>query len=214
MVIFDQLRISDDGTTMYVDIHIPEHSYYDDLYLDTITIQTSDAVSTANPEAPTIDFIYKDTFGEEQKQASLVINKASFDLAWLNTDSQGEPIDPTQPYAKKPFKGSNLSKDLFFVYIGTKGTISPEAPCGEDDMTTVGVTFDETMFHQLVMYYTRELAQDCNIPMGFIDLILLWQAFNSAVETEHFIPAIEFYNRIFGKERKGMINTKGCGCHG
>ena len=66
------------------------------------------------------------------------------------------------------------------------------------------------------MQYTRELAETCTIPKNFIDLILLWNGFNAAVETEHYLPAVDFYNKIFGRGStfNGSYNGKGCGCHG
>ena len=128
----------------------------------------------------------------------------------------------TDPKAMR-FRYSEMSKTLFFVYVKVKIAIDEgedfDIPCGLDREITVGVTFDTAMLYQLVMNYTRELAQDCVIPQGFTDLILLWNAFKSAIETEHYIPAIRFWDMLFGKEGKGIIgngsiNSKGCGCHG
>ena len=58
-VIFDQLRISDDGRKMYINLHVNKAEYFDNIYLDSLTIMTSDKVSETNPYAPTSDFIYK-----------------------------------------------------------------------------------------------------------------------------------------------------------
>lgn len=214
-VVFDQLRISEDGQTLFIDIHVDTASYFTNLYLDTLTIQVGDKVSSTEREIPTHDFIYKGTFDGNKKQVSIELTKSDFDLAFLNTDSKGEPIDPEKPYADLPYEKSNLSDDLFFVFVGCKGYVSPDAPCGDDELVSIGVTFDETMYHQQVMNYTRELARSCEIPQNFIDFILLWHGFQSAIETEHFLPALEFYNKMF-RSRAGGISgiTKGCGCHG
>ena len=65
------------------------------------------------------------------------------------------------------------------------------------------------------MDFTKELAQDCKIPQDFIDFILLWNGFKSSIETEHYIPAINFYNTMFKSAgRSASIPTKNCGCHG
>ena len=80
------------------------------------------------------------------------------------------------------------------------------------------------------MDYTKDLADDCTIPTGFTDFILLWNAFKASVETEHYGPAIKYYNMLFGNPDErvtrdgshspfggGSANnrrTKPCGCHG
>ena len=63
------------------------------------------------------------------------------------------------------------------------------------------------------MQFTRELNRDCEIPQNFLDLILLWWGFKTAIEVEHYIPAIDFWKRLFGGKDIKKI-SKGCGCHG
>jgi hypothetical protein len=86
-------------------------------------------------------------------------------------------------------------------------------PCRLDELTTLGVTFDENLLHQKVLGYTKELVDSCNIPRGFIDLILLWQAFKSSIETEHYIQAIDFWKKLF-KSSNSIGTYNRCGCHG
>jgi hypothetical protein len=88
----------------------------------------------------------------------------------------------------------------------------------------LGVTFDENLLYQRVMQYTKSLADNCKIPVAFMDFILLWNAFKASVETEHYIPAIKYYNMLFGKDADGNpygaydktsgVISKPCGCHG
>lgn len=202
-VIFDQLRISDDGQRMYINVHVNQADYFDNIYLDSLTIMTADKVSEAAPELVTDDYIYQQHFDGTVKQADLVFTPADFN---------------------EKFTKSNLSSDLFFVYIKIKGVPDPCTPCRLDEETTLGVTFDENILYQRVMDYTKDLADDCNIPVGFTDFILLWNAFKASVETEHYIPAIKYYNMLFGNDSDGnaygpygkasKITGKGCGCHG
>ena len=77
------------------------------------------------------------------------------------------------------------------------------------------LTFDENILYQRVMDYTKQLADDCNMPNGFIDFILRWNAFKASVETEHYIPAIKFYKMLFDDySGTGRGTFKPCGCHG
>jgi hypothetical protein len=195
MVIFDQLRISDDGKKMYINLHVNSASYFENIYLDKITIMTANQVSEVAPELVANDYIYQLTIDGEQKELDLVI---------------------TPNECTKLFKKGDFSSDLFFVYVKVKGTPDPCTPCSLDEEISLGVTFDENLLYQQVMQFTKSLADDCKIPVGFTDFILKWNAFKASVETEHYIPAINYYQQLF--DVQGNINIKGtskpCGCHG
>ena len=211
-IIYDQLRISDDGKRMYINLHVNGAEYFDDIYLDSLTIMTSDKVSETNPNEPTEDYIYKKVFDGNQKTADLVLTAEDFIRTWEDT-----------PEALR-FRQSDMSNTLFFVFVKCKGVPSECTPCRLDEEITLGVTFDENVLYQRVMGFTKELVNDCSIPQDFIDFILLWNAFKASVETEHYIPAIKYYNMLFGRDTdgkpygvydktSGMIR-KPCGCHG
>ena len=204
MVIYDQLRISDDGKRLYINAHVNKASYFDNIYIDSIVIMTADKVSETNPEFPTSDFIYSKTIEGKEKELNLVLTTNDFTKVW-EKDSKA-----------MTFSNIDMSRTLFFVYIHCKkdtGTISLGIPCRLDEETTLGVVFDENMLYQRVMDYTKSLLDDCKVPVGLIDFILLWNAFKAAVETEHYIRAIKFFNMLFDKVEH-IVNAKGCGCHG
>ena len=192
MLIFDQLRLSDDATKLYINVHVNKADYFKDIYLDNIKIMTANKVSETNPEVPTEDCIFTHTFGDNIKEAALVLTVNDF----------------------LTLKQSDMSRTLFFVYVKCKGTVGACVPCRLDELTTLGVTFDEKLLYQRVMDYTKSLADDCKIPIGFTDFILLWNAFKASIETEHYIPAIKFWNQLFDVDTIGNITYKGCGCHG
>lgn len=192
MIIFDQLRISDDGKRLYINLHVNRADYFDNIFLDSITIMTADKASETNPNIPTEDYIYKKEFDGEQKEADLVLTANDFNEAYSKAD---------------------LTSDLFFIYVKIKGVPAPCTPCRLDEEITLGVTFDETMLYQKVMQFTRELNQDCEIPQNFLDLIMLWNGFKAAIETEHYIVAIDFWKRLF-KSSSSVVSSKGCSCHG
>lgn len=192
MLIFDQLRLSDNATRLYINVHVNKADYFKDIYLDNIKIMTADKVSETNPEVPTEDCIFTHTFGDNVKEAALVLTVNDF----------------------LTLKQSDMSRTLFFVYVKCKGTVGACVPCRLDELTTLGVTFDEKLLYQRVMNYTKSLADDCKIPVGFTDFILLWNAFKASIETEHYIPAIKFWNQLFDVGAIGNITYKGCGCHG
>lgn len=205
-VIFDQLRISDDGRKMYINAHVNKADYFDNAYIDSITIMTSDKVLETAPGTPTSDYIYTKKIEGNEKEINLVLTANDFTRTWER--------DPKA----MPFKQGDMSRTLFFVYIKCKweGTPGECIPCTLDEETTLGVTFDENILYQRVMDYTKDLLDECKIPIAFMDFILLWNAFKASIETEHYIPAIKFFNMLFGivdaSGHKGII--KGCGCNG
>ena len=202
-VLFDQLRISDDGKRMYINIHINKAEYFDNIYLDRLTIVPADKVSETSPHLPSSDYIYNKVFEGNQKEADLVLLSTDFNEKFVKTD---------------------FSHDLFFVYVKVKGTPDPCTPCTLDEEITLGVTFDENLLYQKVMQFTKSLADDCNIPVAFTDFILLWNAFKASAETEHYVPAIKYWNMLFGMDAEGIpygaydknsgMIHKLCGCHG
>lgn len=204
MIIFDQLRLADDSSKMFINARVNSAAYFNDVYIDSITIMTADRVSETSPGVPTSDYIYTTKMADNVKEVNLVLTALDFIKVWEE-----------DPHAM-PFKQSDMSKTLFFVYIKCKGTPSGATPCTLDNEWSLGVVFDENLLHQRVMDFTKDLLDDCNIPIGFIDFILLWNAFKASIETEHYIPAIKFFNMLFNiMDNRGFKGiSKGCGCHG
>ena len=117
------------------------------------------------------------------------------------------------------FTASDLSHNMFFVYVECEGTPTPDTPCRLDEMTTLGVTFDYGLMFNQAMNLTRELADTCNIPQNYLNFIMNYDALKLAIETEHYVPAINYWRNITGI--RGVLsgnNTSGtvkpCGCHG
>ena len=158
--------------------------------------------------------VWVSTPQETKKELHLVLGKSSFDEAFNNTN-EGEPIDPSKPIATVSFSNADLSHNMFFVYIETT-PIPIDVPCSLGGEITLGVTFDYDAVFTPAMNYTRQLADKCEIPSNFIDFILNFNALKLAIETEHYVPAIQYWRNLMGD--KGMLgardNIRPCGCHG
>ncbi len=194
MIIFDRLQVSDNGKWLHIDVHVNKATYFDNICIDKVVIQTQDQVSETDPLSPGSEYIFMMQADENTRELHLALNaNTNFDLVY-----------------------KNLSDKLLFVYVICKGTPRECTPCRLDEMTTLGVTFDTALLYQKVMQFTRELNQQCEIPKGMIDLMMLWNGFKAAIETEHYLPAIDFWRRIFDRQYQsaGMSSTKPCGCHG
>jgi len=233
MVIFDQLRISDDGQHLYIDAHVNTVKHFNNIYMDSLTIYAADCSTESIPDSPSdnTSYIYKERLGEGIREIERVIDLTALKQAYNNVipnadgsfNYERDVIDKDAPYAREDFGNKSFSKHLFFVYIrcAETGEANPSficLPCSAQKLDNVAATFDENVLHQRVMDYSKELIDSCTIPQGFTDFILLWNAFKAAIETEHLLPALKFYKLLFCKGR-GMRSitggkSKGCGCYG
>ena len=227
MVQFDQLRISDDGKELFIDVHVNTSSYFKNVYLNGIVIIDANSkekdckskdytgISETDPYVPNNNYVYKSEISGNEKELHLRLTKADFDAAFVNMNSGGG-LDSSKPYAKVSFNKPNFSDSLFFVYIICKGADSECTPCVLDSSKpTVGVTFDEKLLYQRAMDYIKQLSDNCTVPREFIDFILLWNGFKASIETEHYVPALKYWQMLFDNPKFiNGITTKGCGCHG
>ena len=227
MVQFDQLRISDDGKELFIDVHVNTSSYFKNVYLNGIVIIDANSkekdckskdytgISETDPYVPNNNYVYKSEISGNEKELHLRLTKADFDAAFVNMNSGGG-LDSSKPYAKVSFNKPNFSDSLFFVYIICKGVDSECTPCVLDSSKpTVGVTFDEKLLYQRVMDYIKQLSDNCTVSREFIDFILLWNGFKASIETEHYVPALKYWQMLFNNPKFiNGITTKGCGCHG
>ena len=99
MVIFDRLKISDNGKLMMINFHVNGADYFKNIYLESMTIMTANQVSETDPLTSTAEYIYKIEFEENTKEYNTVL----------------QPTDFNENFTK-----SNFSSDLFFVYVKCK----------------------------------------------------------------------------------------------
>ena len=108
---------------------------------------------------------------------------------------------------------ADLSKDMLYVYFHVTGTPSSNTPCRLDEAYTLGVTFNEVAIYNRMMGYTKEIMNTCEVPRGFIDMILQLEAIKAAIETENYASANKFYNRLINTKFSNTSSIN-CGCHG
>lgn len=114
------------------------------------------------------------------------------------------------------FREKNLSRHMFFVWIKAAGTPDMNTPCRLDEATTIGVTFDYGLIYQNALCFTRELTRNCQVPSDFVNFILNYAALKLAIETEHYIVAIDYFKWLLHNGCNRAAGGKGprpCGCH-
>lgn len=100
MIEFVELRITPDGKKLVIDVQIKNESYYTNVYLDDITIDTQDTYSTST-HTP----IFYHEFGASEKSYSIELNANALQLTDLNqlffvkVNAKGTP-SPDTPCGK------------------------------------------------------------------------------------------------------------------
>lgn len=188
MIEFKELRVTPDGKTLIIDVAVKDLSYYDDVYIDSLTIDTQDTYSESG--LSTNPIFYYEVASVSDK------NKKRIRLE-LNSSVLGKPI----------------TGNMFFVYITVKGTPAADTPCGLDNVTTLGVTADLYPFYKSSINYMKELENECEPSKNFIDSLLRFKAFELSIRTGHYVQAIKYWNKFFKEVRSNTVNTI-CRCHG
>lgn len=190
MVTFNELRITKDGKYLIIDVSIRSQSYYNDVYLDSISIDTQDTYKDGGPSSSIV--YHKDIASESDKAKSYRLEL-----------SVGEFLP-------------SLSDNMFFVYVKAKGTPASDTPCGMDNEYTLGVTFNPCALYNSFMSYIKEVGNACSIPKNLINMLLQFKAVEASINTDHYAQAIEYYNKFI--KNLGKTNTtahiKSCGCYG
>lgn len=196
MIIIDQFRISDDGRLMYIDLHVNQCDHFKDNYIEGITIVTDEQMKESCSAAVDDNYVYKKRVGggeDKVKDVHLTLR----------------PTDFNERYCKRDF-----SDNMFFLYVKAGGTPGPCTPCRLDEVYTIAVTFDFGTLYNMALGYMKELGNQCVIPMGFIDMIMKYHALKISVETDHWMPAVDYYQLLKGSYGGGVSTVKPCGCRG
>lgn len=185
MIKFTELRVHKGHLIITAEVREIKN-YYDNVYIKSIKIDTQDTFSSSGPSS---NLIYEQTFDDNPRKISL-------DLTALNLNlSEGD-----------------MSQTMFFVYAIADGLPHPTIPCGFDDEISLGVTFALCPLYNQTMQYIKEVENSCELPKGFINMILQFKAIQYAINSGHFTQAIKYYNKFYKTLSVGTV--KPCGCHG
>lgn len=189
MVEFNSLYINPECNNLIIDVSVLNKPYYNDIYIDSIVIDTQDTFIASGPSSYPV---YLHTFNDNEKRVSLNISEGDF----LN------------------LKGA-FNDTLFFIYVILKGTPSPDTPCGEDNSVCVRAVANMFNYYQKAMYYVKEIENTCLIPKKFIDCLLQFKALELSLKTGNYPLAIKYWNKFFKDNYKlygSNFKSLNCGC--
>ena len=173
------------GTTLTITATVKDETYYSNIYISTIKIDTQ---STYIENGPSTNVIYTYTADPSTKTVTLELTSSDF----LET---------------------TIENNLFFIYVTATGTPGTDVPCGQDNIVSVGVTAYMCPIYNIGITYIKELNDDCNISRAFVNYILRYKAFQLALITGNYAFAIWLWNK-FIILISSVSTVKTCNCYG
>lgn len=181
MIDFTELRITPDSKYLIIEIRVKEEAYYENVYIDSITIDNQDTYVDNGGSTASVFHIELE---EDMKYYRLRLNENM-----LGVSLEG----------------------LFFVKVKVRGIPSEGTPCGCDNEYTTEVITNVYPIYKQGMAYIKDVENSCEIPVGFADFILKFNAIDFAIKTCNYTLASKYYN-MFLKNYKNVNNKGGCGC--
>lgn len=213
MIEFNELRITPDNKCLIIDVSVSQDPYYKDIYLDSIVIDNQDSYTpngpSDSPVCPPIDLTkeYKQVFSRSDVETYIVV------------DSQLEGSDDGNIKKKRVRLTltkqdiGDLNNNMFFVYVITRGTPSPDTPCGMDNSICMRTVIDLQALYNRSIQYLKQINDSCNVPKEFIDMVLRIKALELSIKTGNYTQAISYWNKYFiNIQNKVEPKTTNCGC--
>jgi len=168
MVVFNELRISDDKESIVIDCHIQDVSYYTEMYINGIYLEYYKDFSDARALGERAYTVYEKGDGDAMTYIRRIVQ-----------------LDDLQ---YKTGVGS-LEGALFYVVVDCDGELPQDIiqyGAWASTTTDVGVLFDwEMLYHRGIQHIASYYYQDkmCGDTSGLQEFILLWNALRLAIQT-------------------------------
>lgn len=192
MVQFNELRISDDGAKLIIDVEVPDIIGYEDIVINNIYIDT-----------------INDLEGKSIPQQSHKLNGEDL----LDTKHYQGEFTVSNPGI------TDLTNSLLFITVETNENFPADTPCGFDEKLTVGVTFYTKPFYDGMINSIKQFlasnqcSEDpCAQPNTFVSQMLEYEGLMLALYNGCYDEAIQFYKDFF--TQKSSVNIKKCNCNG
>lgn len=209
MVIFNELRIKEDGSCLVIDCEVENVDVYANMYIQKIYLEYYKKTSAASMPGENAFLVYENTLPDKSvrgKRVTLSVNALRF----------------------THFGISSFDDGLFYVIVECGGEPLPEVsymPCTYDDVRAIGVILDWKSFYTRGMQYVSALygacgqKNFCDYPAGFEDFIILWNSLKLAINTCNWDLVASIWDRILALPEDVVSSgathipvSGGCGC--
>lgn len=214
MLEFRELRVTPDGSHLIIDVAVREHSYYENVFIDSIIIDTQDTYTQNGPSSkPVYQYKVEEdgvqnlyALPEECSCNPILVDE---DKSYCFTYGYEEGRHVRLMLSTKDIPLNNM----LFVYAIAKGTPAPDTPCGFDNTIIMQTVVDLYPFYQNTLCFLKELNNSCEVPKGFTDMILRLKALELCIRTGNYPQAIKYWKKFFSNNNR-VITTSNCRCNG
>ena len=214
MVIFNDLRISEDSEYLVVDVSIEDSDFYKDVTIESIVIDNQDTYIVNGPSENPVyktTIIYNPELVHSQSgefNDPVRVEDESYCYCY---DENKQNVVLTIPKSKL---GGCLKNNIFFVYIITAGEILPDTPKEfiPNSNIAIGVVYNKLLFYLKAITYLDELNNRCSIPKELIDYILKLKALELNIATGNYVQVTKYWNKYFKVNNNGTNNSSCSTC--
>jgi len=202
MVLFNELRITEDRKCLIVDCEVDRVDLYSNMYIDSIYIEYYKNSPVSGMPSDKAYILYENSSSDNTVKSVI----RSMDIAALKSSDMG--ID-------------SFRDGLFYVIVkcdGELGTVPSGMPCGYDNVTDIAVILDWKSFYERGMNFVSSMFNNCGdkcaVPAGFEQFVLLWNALKLAISVCDWDAVNMLWDNIIGTGGYGQTNALvfGCGC--
>lgn len=206
-------RIDQDGQKMIIEAQVDTQSYYQNVFIDALIIDTD---KTYIENGPSSNPIFVETYEDNSSiiKTNSTCNKVNVESSCKCGDvfSDEKTRHINRIITAQELGLDTLNNNMFFIYIKTQGYPDPSTPCSMDKEYSISVVYNLKPFYCKAMNYIKSIDCICEDKQQFIQFILQEKVFDLALRTGNFFKAIEYWNKFFAN--KSNVTTKNCGCHG
>ena len=214
MLHFNELRITQDNKYLIVDVSVDNQDYFQDVLIDSIVIDTQDTFVPDGPsDNPIVSYKAQDfvdlTYSIPEDcdcNPVLVDEDKSYCFTYGTHARKNVRIQVDLSDLK-----INVCGTMFFVYAIAEGSVTPDTPPEFNKNKIIGTVTNLYPIYKQTLCYLKELNNNCEIPKGFIDMILKLKGIELCIRTGNYIQAIKFWKKFFSNT---PCKTPRCGCYG
>lgn len=208
MIHYNNLYITEDNKCLVIDVAIDEDSYYENIYLDKIAIDTQDTYIPNGPsDKAKIFTIRKETLDKVYADGKEVYVDDHY-IYVQGTDK----LKHIKLYLTAQDLGVNLSKDMLFIYTIATGTPAPDTPCNCDVNKILSVVYNDYEVYKSIIPLVKEISIECSNSVSFITKELQIKAIEYAIKSSNYLLAIKYWKKYFMNNINAV--SKKCNCNG
>lgn len=196
MLQWNELRVTPDGKYLIVDVEVQNKSFYDNIYINNLTLQIY-SEKTKNTSNSTTLYIWRD-YNVPQLEGE----------KYLEVGQKGERYKRL----KKIIDIDTIGDCLFFVTATNTDDFAADTPCGARQTELYGTAYNRYLLYSQSIKALKTVNA-CTPNESLINYILQFKMFELALELGDTELAVTYWNKYI-KGKTPAATTTNCGCYG